>query len=127
MVLIEMEQKIDANPTPPSTCYFETAVRFTDSPSSARGIPACGRGEGGGGRHMILFFFFPCIFSAESCTMNVLYSTSNLECKINQRELESIFKWNGCRNTKENYIHGSIHTFHIKYSEIRCNYLYTFQ
>ena len=35
-------------------------------------------------------FFFPCSFSAESCTINVLYSISKLPCKINQRELESM-------------------------------------
>ena len=34
-------------------------------------------------------FFFPCNFSAESCTINVLYGTSNLPCNINQRDLKN--------------------------------------
>ena len=34
--------------------------------------------------------FFPCSFSAESCTINVLYGIYKLPCKINQRELERL-------------------------------------
>ena len=35
--------------------------------------------------------FFPCSFSAESCTVNLLYGISKLPCKIDQRELECNF------------------------------------
>ena len=35
--------------------------------------------------------FFPCSFSAESCTLNLLYGISKLPCKVDQRELESYY------------------------------------
>ena len=35
--------------------------------------------------------FFPCSFSAESCTVNLLNDISKLLCKIDQRELEISF------------------------------------
>ena len=34
------------------------------------------------------WLFFPCSFSAQSCTVNLLYGISKLLCKIDQRELE---------------------------------------